>query len=78
MIIKRVIKNITRTKIMSDKRVNFHLCENTNQRCYNCKQVCFDSHEAAYCMNDAETDATPPDQGIRVNENFVCDLFTAK
>jgi len=63
---------------MSTERTNFHLCDNQDTRCYLCQHMTLDSSDAAYCMLGTDAGSIPPDQGTRVNENFVCDAFAAK
>lgn len=62
---------------MSDIRPNFGLAENDARRCKTCRHAAYDANSAAYCMVEAPS-ATDTGAGKRVNENFVCDSFTAK
>jgi hypothetical protein len=62
---------------MSTIPANFRLCESRDQRCALCQKVKYDSDSRAFCMLDLGADAAP-EQGRRVNENFVCDLFALR
>ena len=60
----------------SEIRPNFRLHDADNQRCANCQKVSFNEQSAAYCMAGA-TDGATAEDGHRVNQNFVCDAFSA-
>ena len=57
---------------------NFRLCEVREKRCFLCQHMAMDSEERAHCMDGTPAGSKPPEQGKRVNENFVCDDFAAK
>jgi hypothetical protein len=62
---------------MSSLPANFRLCDSREQRCALCQQAKYDDGQRAFCMLNLASD-TPAEQGRRVNENFVCDLFAAR
>ena len=64
---------------MSDtNQPNMHLCDTPDRRCFTCKNVRHDSELRAFCMHGQPAGSAPPEQGRRVNENFVCDAFDPK
>lgn len=60
----------------NELRPNFRLRENDATRCAKCTMVAYNDAQAAYCMAGAPGKA--PEEGQRVNENFVCDNFSAR